>query len=1191
MPMKRIATSICVVAFLCGVLFGQSTTGSLTGTIVDSSGAAVPGAQVQAKDLRTGAVRDSVSGPEGIFAFNSLEPDRYNLTVKASGFKAYTQSDIDITANAPRDLGKLALALGALTEEISVVAAATPVQTASSEKSALVDSAQIADLTLKGRDLFAVLQTVPGVNLGTTYLTGGDATNEGTGIGALQINGGGNERTSFMVDGVEDMDTGSDGTLHYEPTMDTIAEIRVLTTNYQAEYGRSSSGTVSVVTKGGSQEFHGTAYVNKRHEMFNATSFSNKTISHTPKSIYRFFVWGYSVGGPIYIPKHFNTQKKKLFFFFSQEYTKQKPATLSGTYGVPTTDIGANGSVISGMGTGMMQGNFYSACVAGSSPCVPGYVNGNGTNEDSQLLNPAANKAVLTGGNVNSLIGTQYYDATSAGFGQAILAFMPPPNMCTAAAGIYNGAAISPSNCPAGFTTTGISTTNNYSANFYQSFAETHPRRNDTGRLDWNITSKLSTWARWIHDYDLDDASLALAMKTSTGAWEPYTSYHPNPGHGYGVGITYTISPTTVNEFTFGKSYNTWDYYPRDDSQLSRANMGNPPSFANFATEPNYANDKGNPRPDMTTPGSLNFQVVIPGTSFGGQPTESAPSPSCGGTCPYTNYNDIYSFNDAISKVWGKHNLKAGLYIERTGKVQHDDLGSAMGAYSFGSGGAAMAADTQDGYANAYLGNMNNYTEGQRNIGNWWFTNVEYFVQDNWRVSRRLTLDLGVRFYYMEPTTNLNTGVNGEAEFYPPNYSAAAAPRIFYPACMTPGTTTVISTVGGACPAADQTAFDPTTQYKTFYSYQGALVPAAVGGYSTTPNLYDGMTLANNTSGLPMSLYTVRSVSPTPRLGFAWDVFGNGKTAVRGGVGIFLNQPDFNLIQFASEQQPVMQSRTIYYSNINSINNASIQANAAISPIAPGTDFYGFQKYESAYNGSFMIQQNLGFATVLEASWVFNLRRHIPSSIPINYSPLYAQYNPNWASPMAQYLTVPSKIGGLTQGNASGLDLSANYFYGPSLCGGCVSGFGGLPRNEFSESTDYNGLQINLRRNMTRHLSYQLAYTYSKTMGVGLGSIGDGSSGIGQSAIFPDKFRNWGGSFNPTPQVAAINYVYEAPNLGQKLHSKLLGVVTDHWTWSGITQIHSDLMYGIPGYTMSNSNGTSDPLENWTGSTGGRGFS
>jgi hypothetical protein len=188
---------------------------------------------------------------------------------------------------------------------------------------------------------------------------------------------------------------------------------------------------------------------------------------------------------------------------------------------------------------------------------------------------------------------------------------------------------------------------------------------------------------------------------------------------------------------------------------------------------------------------------------------------------------------------------------------------------------------------------------------------------------------------------------------------------------------------------------------------------------------------------------------------------------------------------------------------------------------------------------------------------------------------------------MAEYLTVPSKIGGLTQGNANGLNLSANYFYGPSLCGGCVSGFGALPRNEFNESTDYNALQINVRRNMTRHLSYQLAYTWSKTMGLGLGSIGDGSSGVAESAIFPDKFRNWGAAYNPTPQVVAINYVYEAPNLGQKLNFKPLGWITDHWTWSGITQIHSDLMFGVPGYTLSNSNSTSDPTENWTGSTEG----
>ena len=160
--------------------------------------------------------------------------------------------------------------------------------------------------------------------------------------------------------------------------MDTIAEIRVLTTNYQAEFGRKSGGTITVVTKGGSQQFHGTAYVNKRHEMFNANTFFNH-LNNTPKTIYRFFVYGYSIGGPVYIPKHWNTQKKRLFFFFSQEYTKQKPATTNGTAGVPTSNINyLTGSAIPGMSPGQMQGNFFDRCAADTGDgraCTPGYTN------------------------------------------------------------------------------------------------------------------------------------------------------------------------------------------------------------------------------------------------------------------------------------------------------------------------------------------------------------------------------------------------------------------------------------------------------------------------------------------------------------------------------------------------------------------------------------------------------------------------------------------------------------------------------------------------------------------------------------------------------------------------------------------------------------------------------------------------
>jgi hypothetical protein len=158
--------------------------------VVDSSGAAVPGAQVEARNPTTGAVRSTVSTPEGVFVFNSLEPARYSLSVRASGFKSFAQNDLNVEASAVHDLGKMPLAVGALSEEISVTAAATPVQTASSENSKLSGEA-MTDLSLKGRDAFAMLQTIPGVTMGNTYMTGGDAANENKGVGALQINGSG----------------------------------------------------------------------------------------------------------------------------------------------------------------------------------------------------------------------------------------------------------------------------------------------------------------------------------------------------------------------------------------------------------------------------------------------------------------------------------------------------------------------------------------------------------------------------------------------------------------------------------------------------------------------------------------------------------------------------------------------------------------------------------------------------------------------------------------------------------------------------------------------------------------------------------------------------------------------------------------------------------------------------------------
>jgi hypothetical protein len=1102
MAANRVTLALCAMALLCGRIYGQTSTGTLLGAVSDPGDAAVAGAQVELRNLATGARVTTTTGVEGIFRFNSLVPASYVLTVKAStGFKTYTEANLEITANEVRDLGKITLQLGAITENVTVAAAATPVQTGSSENSKLIDQNQLANITIKGRDMFGMLVTLPGV--GFTSSGPGDTTTENT-VGRVRINGAPYASANFTVDGITDLDTGSNGTTHFEPNMDSIAEMRVLTTNFQAEYGRNMNGTISVVTKGGSQQFHGSAWANKRHEMFNAKSFF-QNYNGQQKSVYRFFVWGYSIGGPVYIPHLFNTQKQKLFFFVSQEYTKQKPATLSGYANMPTA--------------AQRAGDFS------------GYTDGNGV--PYNLTDPTTGNPVPN----NNLTGLVALDPAAAKAGQAMLNYFPLPNICG-----HQG--VDPSHC-----ITDPDPTQKFQRNYYWSYNETHPRRNDTVRIDYNVTSKLTSWFRYINDFDRDTTATLGEVKNAQGQATPLAIDHPNPGHGYGVGITYTISPTMVNEFTFGKSYNTWDYYAHDQSQIDRGQMGNPPSFINFASDPNFQADQNKPRATLS-PGSQNLQIGIPDVSFGGgqEPNETSYSGPCSADCPYTNWNDIYSFNDTLSKVWGKHNLKAGLYYERTGKVEQNQFSSPyLGSYSFASS-TAMPNNTQDGYANAFLGLFNSYQEGGRVVGNYWYTDVEAFIQDNWRVSRRLTLDLGVRFYHQLPTENLNYNTT---EWVRSSYNPSQAMRLYLPGCT-------VSTATKACPTANQIAIDPVTGYTTYFALAGTLVPASVGGYSATPSPDPGMERATtNNPNLPLTLWNVASVIPAFRFGLAWDVFGDGKTAIRTGFGQFFNLSSTQNSQNFSGNPPDIYTRAVYYSSIDKI--PSLASIAGITPITPGGTV-GDQKVPGTMNGSFMVQQKVGFGTVLEVAYVFNLARHRSITRQLNAVPIYSEYNPANANPNVAYLPP----------NTSGRNLNDNYFRP-------LPGLGALTYIDYAGSSSYNSLQVTFRRNLTRRLSYGAAYTWSKTM-----TAYSASEFPTQSPYFPDKFRNYGPYYQPTPHVLAVNYIYEVPNLGQRMNLKPLGWVTDHWTISGITQWHNDLRVAVPGISFSGTTST-NPQMNWTG--------
>ena len=254
---------------LCGsCLFGQTVASSMMGTVVDQSNAVVAGAPVTLTSAETGAVRTANTDSYGTFRFQNLLPGKYNVTVKAAGFKTATQLGIDVAAEETHNAGRIVLEIGNVTETTTVVAEAQQVQTSSSEVSATVTSSNLEDLTLKGRDLFGYVKLVPGV-IDTS--TSRDVTSHSA-FSSITINGNTAESASlnFMVDGITDMDTGSNGSNHYEPNMDSIQELRILTTNYQAEYGRNSGGTITVVTKSGTKDFHGTAQWTHRHEEFNA---------------------------------------------------------------------------------------------------------------------------------------------------------------------------------------------------------------------------------------------------------------------------------------------------------------------------------------------------------------------------------------------------------------------------------------------------------------------------------------------------------------------------------------------------------------------------------------------------------------------------------------------------------------------------------------------------------------------------------------------------------------------------------------------------------------------------------------------------------------------------------------------------------------------------------------------------------
>jgi len=1087
MKLKVFTRIVFALALCCAGLYGQTVASSLEGVVVDPADAAVANAPVTLTNNDTKATRTANTDNTGTYRFQNIEAATYTITVKASGFKSETQTNVIVSAQETHNGGKMVLALGSVAESISVTAETAQVQLESSEQSKTVDSADLENLTLKGRDLFGYMKLIPGV-IDTS--TGRDVTAPGN-LGGFTIQGNQQLTMNFTVDGVTDMDTGSNGSTHYEPNMDSIQELKVLTSNYQAEFGRNSGGTITVVTKNGTQEFHGTGQWAHRHEEFNANSWSDdhtlKAINGinvaTPKPDYRYNIETYSIGGPMYIPHVANKDKKRLFFFWSQEYTGQFV-------------VGGNPVVYTP--TALERNGDFSQS----------FTNSNGNPVVVKVLDPSNNNVQFA----NNMIPASRINP----LGQSMLNFFPLPNY-------------SPT----------IST-QLYVDNYTEQGSATHPRRNDVARVDLYVTSKISAYARWIHDSDAmtvlySGVSFTTDVGGTLGAKGIAPITHPNPGHGYSGTVTYTITPTLINEVTVSEDWNTWAYYTTDGYVSENRNLipGLPTLFPLLPTSASGAQ------------GIVNgYENILPTFSFSGTlPSSMAYSRSDGTSSgTYENFNPIHAYQDNLSKVKGHHAFKVGAYVELNNKVQPAN-DQYPGTFSFAASTSTPQLNTGSGYALALLGQTSSYGQNNDTVTfNTQYYNIEFYVQDNWKVNRRLTLDLGARFYHPTPQLDLNgTFVN----FTTSQYTKAAAPRVYLPGCNqavatgAPNPNTGLKTCTSS--ANGEVAVDPLTGATAGSGFVGDVIPG-------TGNYTDGSVLLNP----GQAPYTQAALKVAPRIGFAYDLFGDGKTSLRGGWGLFYDRVQGNDVYGLSGLAPTSFRETVSnltFSQIQALNTGaapSINAVNGLGVNSPGQSYaLGNVPYDGTQTASVNLQRNVGRGTVVDIGYVFDRSFNQPMSYNINSEPI----GTGWPF-------TPSNLNPITTGSSSA-DIGSQFEHA------IYPGLGTVTQWCWCGFTNYNGLNVTANRRMSHGLAMGVNYTFSKSMG----TISDTAGANGLNGAPTNNQWNYGRQTTDRTHNFIMNYTYQIPGVAKAMGVKGLGLITDHWSLSGITSIRSGAPYN-PGCSL-----------------------